>query len=62
MNLINDLIGRIKQSRQAIAEAMVNGNCTNFETYQRLVGQSIGLQEALQIIDTLLKEEENVEQ
>lgn len=41
---------------------MVNGNCTNFETYQRLVGQSIGLQEALQIIETLLKEEENVEQ
>ena len=62
MNLINDLIGRIKQSRQGIAEAMVNGNCTNFETYQRLVGQSIGLQEALQIIETLLKEEENVEQ
>lgn len=40
---------------------MVNGNCHNFESYQRLVGQSIGLQEALQIIETLLKEEENVE-
>jgi len=61
LNLISDLIGRIKQTQQAIAESMVNGNCVNFESYQRLVGQNLGLQEALQIIENLLKEEENVE-
>lgn len=61
MNLISDLIGRIKQAQQEIAESMVNGNCVNFESYQRLVGQNLGLQEALQIIENLLKEEENVE-
>jgi hypothetical protein len=28
----------------------------NFETYQRLVGQYMGLQDALQILNDLLKE------
>lgn len=41
---------------------MINGNCINFESYQRLVGQSIGLQEALQIVELLIEEQnKNVE-
>lgn len=41
---------------------MINGNCINFESYQRLVGQSIGLQEALQILELLIEEQnKNVE-
>jgi hypothetical protein len=54
---ISALITLIKQRRQEIAEGLVNGNCVNFETYQRLVGQSLGLAEALQMINNLLDEE-----
>ena len=61
MGTISDLIDGVKQRQQEIADSLVNGNCVNFETYQRLVGQHQGLQEALQIIENLLKEEENVE-
>jgi hypothetical protein len=54
---VNALIGLIKTRRQEIAMGLVDGNCTNFESYQRLVGQSIGLQEALDFINQLLEEE-----
>ena len=58
----NDLINGIKRRQQEIAESLVNGNCVNFESYQRLVGQSIGLQEALQILELLIEEQnKNVE-
>ena len=51
MQFITVFIGRINEKKQEIAEAMVNGNCVNFESYQRLVGQSIGLQEALNVLN-----------
>ena len=57
MNIIGNLVGRINEKRQEIADAMVNGNCTNFESYQRLVGQNLGLLEALNILNNLLEEE-----
>jgi len=55
---INALIDMIKRRRQEIAEGVVNGNCVNFESYQRLVGQSIGLLEVLDFINKTLEEEE----
>ena len=39
MNLLNALITRIKAEQQEIADSMMAGNCVNFESYQRLVGQ-----------------------
>jgi hypothetical protein len=57
MQFITVFIGRINEKKQEIAEAMVNGNCVNFESYQRLVGQSIGLQEALNVLNDLLEED-----
>jgi hypothetical protein len=57
MQFINVFIGKIDEKKQEIAEAMVNGNCVNFESYQRLVGQSIGLQEALNVLNDLLEED-----
>jgi hypothetical protein len=57
MGTISDLIDGVKQRQQSIADSLVNGNCVNFETYQRLVGQHQGLQEALQILDNIMKEE-----
>jgi hypothetical protein len=58
MSTINDLITEIKQSQQEIAESMVNGNCINFESYQRLVGQYMGLGKSLDILNNLMKERE----
>lgn len=61
MALLADFIGRVKQRQERIAESLVEGNAVNFETYQRLVGQHQGLEEALLIINQLLEEEKNVE-
>jgi hypothetical protein len=59
---IKTLIGMIKAEQQSVAQAMLNGNCINFESYQRLVGQNIGLEKALNIIDDLLeKDDQDVE-
>ena len=58
MGTISDLIDGVKKRQQEIADSLVNGNCVNFETYQRLVGQHQGLQEALQILDNIMKEED----
>jgi len=55
------LIGKIRVEQEEIALALANGNATTFEGYQRLVGEHMGLQKALDIINTLLEEEENVE-
>jgi len=57
MQFINVFIGKINEKKQEIAESMVNVNCVNFESYQRLVGQSIGLQEALNVLNDLLEED-----
>ena len=59
--MLNTLIALIKRRQTEIAEGMVNGNCPNFESYQRLVGQCIGLNETLQFINNLLEEERDVE-
>jgi hypothetical protein len=54
---LNTLIDATKQRQSEIAESIVIGNCVNFESYQRLVGQYQGLQESLDIINALLEEE-----
>ena len=57
MNIVNELITRIKQKQQEISEAMLNGNCINFESYQRLVGQNLGLEETLNILNNMIEEQ-----
>lgn len=62
MELINGLINKIKLRQVEIVDSMVNGRFVNFESYQRYVGQHQGLQEALDILDNLMKEkDEDVE-
>ena len=61
MRTLNDLIGAIKDKQAEIGNSLLSGFVVNFETYQRLVGQNQGLQEALDILNNLLKEEENKE-
>jgi hypothetical protein len=36
---------------------MLNGNCINFESYQRLVGQNLGLEETLNILNNMIEEQ-----
>lgn len=57
MTSISDFIGRIKAQQAKISDSLVQGFVTNFETYQRLVGQHQGLEEALNIINQLLEED-----
>ena len=57
MRTISDLIGGIKARQAEIASSLVAGNATNWESYIRLVGHNAGLQEALDILDNLMKED-----
>jgi hypothetical protein len=52
-----ETIFKIKQSRQELADACLSG-VDNWETYLRIVGRAQGLQEALDIINIVLKEDE----
>jgi len=56
---ISDIISAVKAEQARIAESLTAGNVVNFETYQRLVGQYQGLVKSLEIIENLLKEDEN---
>jgi hypothetical protein len=58
MRYVEDFIGAIEARKKTISLSLVNGNAVNFETYQRLVGQHQGLEEALVILNDLLKEDE----
>ncbi len=59
MRYISDIISAVKAEQARIAESLTAGNVVNFETYQRLVGQHQGLVKSLEIIENLLKEDEN---
>jgi len=58
MQTIAGYIGAIKARQAEIAASLAAGNAANWESYQRMVGQSAGLSEALQILDDLLKDED----
>ncbi len=59
MRYVSDIISAVKAEQARIAESLTAGNVVNFETYQRLVGQHQGLVKSLEIIENLLKEDEN---
>ena len=59
MRYISDIISAVKVEQARIAESLTAGNVVNFETYQRLVGQHQGLVKSLEIIENLLKEDED---
>jgi len=61
MRYVSDLIRAIEGRKAAIAQSLVHGNTVTFEAYQRLVGQHQGLEEALVILNDLLKEEDRDE-
>jgi hypothetical protein len=58
MRTIADLIGAVKTRQAEIAASLAAGNAANWESYQRMVGHTQGLQESLDILDNLLKDED----
>ena len=59
MRYLSDFIGAVEARKAEIAMSVIAGNCINYEAYQRLVGTNAGLEEALDILNNLLKEEED---
>lgn len=61
MRYVDDFISAVKARQAEIGASLVAGHIVNFETYQRLVGQHQGLVESLNILNNLLKEEDESE-
>ncbi|MFM2095246.1 MAG: hypothetical protein RIS70_2370 [Planctomycetota bacterium] len=61
MATLSDLIGGVKTRQAEIAASLAAGNAVNWESYHRMVGQYQGLQEALDILNSLMKEEDEHE-
>jgi len=59
MRYISDFIGAIEAEQRNIAQSLVIGNAKDYETYQFLVGQHQGLVKALDILNSLLKEDDD---
>lgn len=57
MKIIGDLIGALKSRQAEIAASLASGNASTWEAYQRMVGQFQGIQESLDILNKLLKDE-----
>lgn len=56
MSTVGDLIGAIKARQAEISSSLAAGTVASWEAYHRIVGVHQGLQEALLIIDKLLKD------
>ena len=61
MNTLGDLIGGIKSRQAEIAASLAEGNAAIWEAYHRMVGHNAGLQEALDILNNLMKEDDEYE-
>lgn len=58
MATLSDLIGGIKARQSEIAVSLAAGNAVTWESYQRMVGHHAGLKEALDILENLMKEDD----
>jgi hypothetical protein len=59
MRYISDIISAVKARQLEIAKSLAQGTASTHEAYQRLVGEYAGLERSLEIINNLLKEEED---
>jgi hypothetical protein len=59
VKLISDFIGAVKARQAEIAKGLAHGNASDFNAYQRLVGENLGLEQSLEILNHLLKEDED---
>ena len=58
MKRLSDLIGMIKVQQAEIAASLAAGHAADWGAYHRMVGQNAGLQQALDILDNLMKEKD----
>ena len=56
MRYLSELIDALKDEQSKIQRSLAQGHAPTWEAYQRLVGTHQGLQDALDIINSLLKE------
>jgi hypothetical protein len=61
MRYVSDIIDAVKARQVAIEKSLAQGTAANYDSYQRLVGEYAGLSTAIDIINNLLKEEEEKE-
>ena len=61
MRYTADFIGAVKARQALIQQSMATGNPVDWAAYQRLVGEYQGLEQALLILNNLLKEEDEDE-
>jgi CRISPR/Cas system-associated endonuclease Cas1 len=54
-DLLNQIKKNLKQKRLEIAEAMVEGRISDFQSYSKNVGIAEGLEQASEIINETLK-------
>jgi hypothetical protein len=58
---ISDLIGALKSRQAEISLALAAGNAASWDVYQRMVGEYLGLKKALDIVDDLMREDDDDE-
>ena len=57
--MIEQLIHRIKLRQAELQISLAAGNAMTWEAYHRMVGEHQGLQQAMDMIDSMLEEEKN---
>ena len=61
MRYESDFISAVKARQYEISSSLAAGNCINIATYQLLVCQYQGLEDALDILNNLLREDDEHE-
>jgi hypothetical protein len=58
-DIVSELVKRLKNADQDLTLAISSGvNVHDYATYQRMVGQKAGIQDALDIVNLILSEDE----
>ena len=59
--MIEQLIHRIKVRQAELQMSLAAGNAMTWEAYQRMVGEHVGLQATMDMIEAMLEEEKNLD-
>ena len=59
MKVLSDFISAVKARQTEIVNGLAHGNAPDYNAYQRLVGENLGLEASLEMLNHLLKEDED---
>ena len=59
--MIEQLIHRIKVRQAELQMSLAAGNAMTWEAYHRMVGEHVGLQATMDMIEAMLEEEKNLD-